>query len=69
MIKRSDIFQLFGSKKLDNSAATAGIQFREMQHSLEHERDKNATLRQTITKLQTELYQAKTAGQYASCNS
>ena len=34
-----------------------------MQHSLEHERDKNSILRQTITRLQTELYQRQACDQ------
>ncbi len=56
------IFQLFGSRR-EAGGATAppgGIQQRELQHSLELERHRNAELRQQIMKLRDELHQAKT---------
>ena len=40
-----------------------GIQYRELQHSLEHERDKNSTLRQEILRLRDELHVSKAEGQ------
>ena len=41
------------------------IQHRESQHALEHEREKNSTLRMQITKLKDELNQAKTESKSA----
>ena len=54
------IFQLFPNRRGDS--VSVSIQFRETQHSLEHEREKNSILRHQISVLKDELNQAKTEG-------
>ena len=53
--------QLFSGKRSDDSGSA--IQLREALSSLEHEREKNGSLRNDIVKLQEELNQAKTEGE------
>ena len=52
-----------GVRRPDGAGGVPGIQYRELQHSLEHERDKNATLRQEILRLRDELHVSKAEGQ------
>ena len=48
--------QFFGSRR---GVPPSAIQLRELQCSLEHEREKSSTLRRQITKLREELYETK----------